>query len=70
VVESIPAVTPPEQTGDRIEVDVAVGGDAWLKRLLLRLGTAARVVGPPEAASLLGDAAGQILDRYRRSPPG
>lgn len=70
VVESIPAVTPPEQTGDRIEVDVAVGGDAWLQRLLLRLGTAARVVGPPEAASLLGDAAGQILDRYRRSPPG
>jgi len=70
VVESIPAVTPPEQTGDRIEVDVAVGGDAWLKRLLLRLGTAARVVGPPEAASLLGDAAGQILDRYRRSQPG
>jgi proteasome accessory factor C len=70
VVESIPAVTPPEQTGDRIEVDVAVGGDAWLKRLLLRLGSAARVVGPPEAASLLGDAAGQILDRYRRSPPG
>ena len=70
VVESIPAVTPPEQTGDRIEVDVAVGGDAWLKRLLLRLGSAARVVGPPEAASLLGDAAGQILDRYRRSQPG
>ena len=70
VVESIPAVTPPEQTGDRIEVDVAVGGDAWLQRLLLRLGTAARVIGPPEAASLLGDAAGQILDRYRRSPSG
>ncbi|HXA31191.1 MAG TPA: WYL domain-containing protein [Acidimicrobiales bacterium] len=70
VVESIPAVTPPEQTGDRIEVDVAVGGDAWLKRLLLRLGSAAQVVGPPEAASLLGDAAGQILDRYRRSLPG
>jgi proteasome accessory factor C len=69
VVESIPAVTPPEQTGDRIEVDVAVGGDAWLKRLLLRLGTAARVVGPPEAASLLGDAAGQILDRYSGSQP-
>ena len=32
VVESIPAVTPPETSGDRIEVDVAVGGDAWLKR--------------------------------------
>ncbi len=69
VVESIPAVTPPETSGDRIEVDVAVGGDAWLKRLLLRLGTAAQVVGPPEAASLLGDAAGQILDRYRPSGP-
>jgi proteasome accessory factor C len=69
VVESIPAVTPPETSGDRIEVEVAVGGDAWLKRLLLRLGTAAQVVGPPEAASLLGDAAGQILDRYRPSGP-
>ena len=67
VVESIPAVTPPETAGDRIEVDVAVGGDAWLKRLLLRLGTVAHVVGPPEAASLLGDAAGQILDRYTDS---
>ncbi|HEY2562278.1 MAG TPA: WYL domain-containing protein [Acidimicrobiales bacterium] len=70
VVESIPAVTPPETAGDRIEVDVAVGGDAWLKRLLLRLGTAAQVVGPPEAASLLGDAAGQILDRYSGSQAG
>ena len=69
VVESIPAVGPPETSGDRIEVDVAVGGDAWLQRLLLRLGTAAQVVGPPEAASLLGDAAGQILYRYRRSQP-
>jgi len=69
VVESIPAVSPPETSGDRIEVDVAVGGDAWLQRLLLRLGTAAEVVGPPEAASLLGDAAGQILDRYRRPQP-
>ncbi|HEX4245900.1 MAG TPA: WYL domain-containing protein, partial [Acidimicrobiales bacterium] len=70
VVESIPAVTPPDLSGDRIEVDVAVGGDAWLKRLLLRLGTAAQVVGPPEAAALLGDAAGQILERYRRTQPG
>jgi proteasome accessory factor C len=70
VVESIPAVSSPKTAGDRIEVDVAVGGDAWLKRLLLRLGTAAQVVGPPEAASLLGDAAGQILDRYVGSPPG
>lgn len=69
VVESIPAVGPPEPSGDRIEVEVAVGGDAWLQRLLLRLGTAAQVVGPPEAASLLGDAAGQILERYRRSQP-
>ncbi len=69
VVESIPAVGPSEPSGERIEVEVAVGGDAWLQRLLLRLGTAAQVVGPPEAASLLGDAAGQILERYRRSQP-
>ncbi len=69
VVESIPAVGPPEMSGDRIEVDVAVGGDAWLQRLLLRLGSAARVVGPSGAESLLVDAASQILDRYRRSHP-
>ncbi len=66
VVESIPAVTTSVAVGDRIEVEVAVGGDAWLKRLLLRLGPSARVIGPPDAASFLGDAARQILARYQQ----
>ena len=36
------------RSGDRIEVELFVGGDAWLERLLLRLGPDARVIEPPE----------------------
>ena len=53
--------------GGRIEVDVTVGGDAWLVRLLLRLGPSVRLVGDEDAGeirSLVSDAAGRILLRY------
>ncbi len=48
----------------RPEVVVAVGGDAWLARLLLRAGDAVRVVDPPDLAVVGRDAAARILDRY------
>ncbi len=48
------------------EVEVFVGGDAWLERLLLRLGPDARVVDQPEYRTLAAEAAARILsDRYR-----
>jgi proteasome accessory factor C len=65
MIESIPLVGAPVRKGDRLEVEVVVGGDAWLERLLLRLGTGAVVVDPPEDASLAAEAAARILLRYQ-----
>ena len=64
MIDSIPLVGPPVRNADRLEVEVVVGGDAWLERLLLRLGTGAAVVDPPEDATLAADAAARILLRY------
>ena len=65
LVESIPATGPPTPAGDRVEVELFVGGDAWLERLLLRLGPDARVLDPPEYATLAAEAAARVLRRYR-----
>jgi proteasome accessory factor C len=65
LIESIPTVSPAKQKKGRIEFDVFVGGDAWLERLLLRLGPDAWVVEPPEYRSLAADAAARLLERYR-----
>lgn len=64
LVESVPATGPPTTVGDRIEIELFVGGDAWLERLLLRLGPAARVLDPPEYRSLAAAAATRVLRRY------
>ncbi len=65
LVESIPSAGPPEEVDGRVELEVFVGGDAWLERLLLRLGPDARVVDPPECRSLAAEAAARVLRRYR-----
>ncbi len=65
MMDSIPLVGPPIRNEDRLEVEVVVGGDAWLERLLLRLGTGAVVVDPPEDAALAAEAASRILLRYQ-----
>jgi len=64
LVESIPATGEPTTVGARVEVELFVGGEAWLERLLLRLGPDARVLDPPEFRSLASDAATRILRRY------
>ena len=64
LVESIPATGPPVSVGDRIEVELFVGGDAWLERLLLRLGPETRVVEPVEYRTLAAEAAARVLRRY------
>ena len=65
LLESVPATGPPTPVGDRVEIEVFVGGDAWLERLLLRLGPAARVLDPPEYQTLAADAATRVLRRYQ-----
>ncbi len=64
LVESVPAVGPPTGVGDRVEVELFVGGEAWLERLLLRLGPDARVVEPEEYRSLGAEAAARVLRIY------
>ncbi|MGD0394804.1 MAG: WYL domain-containing protein, partial [Acidimicrobiales bacterium] len=65
LIDSIPSAGPPEQVDGRVEIEIFVGGDAWLERLLLRLGPEARVVDPPAYGRLAADAATRILRRYR-----
>jgi predicted DNA-binding transcriptional regulator YafY len=65
LIDSIPSAGPTEMVDGRVEIEIFVGGDAWLERLLLRLGPDARVVGPPEYRPLAADAAARILRRYR-----
>jgi proteasome accessory factor C len=65
LVESIPSAGPPESVDGRVELEVFVGGEAWLERLLLRLGPDARVLFPEEFRPLGAEAAARVLRRYR-----
>jgi proteasome accessory factor C len=65
LAESIPGTGPAETVDGRAEIEVFVGGDAWLERLLLRLGPGARVVDPPEYGNLAAQAATRVLARYQ-----
>jgi predicted DNA-binding transcriptional regulator YafY len=67
-IESIPVAGPPRTVEGRLEVEVFVGGEAWLARLLLALGPDARVLEPEDDRSVAGDAARRILRRYRNAP--
>ena len=64
LIDSIPSAGPTELVDGRVEVEIFVGGDAWLERLLLRLGPDARVVDPSDDRRLAADAARRILRRY------
>ncbi len=54
------------EDGDRVTCTVAVGGRAWLERLLLQLGPRAEVLEPDEDRTVAASAAARILARYRR----
>jgi len=57
------------EEGDRAVWEVFVAGDAWLERLLLRLGPDAVVVDPVEDRALAPGAAARILARYDTGAP-
>jgi len=65
LVESIPSAGPVTTVDGRIELELFVGGDAWLERLLLRLGPDAQVIDPPGDRALAAAAATRILRRYQ-----
>ena len=70
LIDSIPSAGPREEVDGRVELELFVGGDAWLERLLLRLGPDARVLDPPEYRSLAAEAASRILRRYQDRDDG
>lgn len=65
VADSVPVLLVEPRPGGRREVSLAVGGSAWLERLLLQVGPHARVLDPPELASVGAGAARRVLARYR-----
>ncbi|MGH8980657.1 MAG: helix-turn-helix transcriptional regulator [Acidimicrobiales bacterium] len=65
VVETVPILSEREGPGATIEVTLAVGGRAWLERLLLQLGPDACVLAPPDMRDLGPMAATRLLARYR-----
>ena len=53
-----------ELAGGRLRLRLAVAGERWLERLLLRVGPEAVVESPPELAGLGAAAARRLLARY------
>ena len=66
LIDSIPSAGPRAEVDGRVELELFVGGDAWLERLLLRLGPDVRVLDPPEDRPLAAEAATRILRRYQK----
>jgi predicted DNA-binding transcriptional regulator YafY len=64
LLETVPSALQGEE-GGRTVWDVFVWGDAWLERLLLRLGPDTQVVEPVTDRDLAPEAARRILVRYR-----
>ena len=65
LLETIPTAVLVDPGGERQEWELYVGGDAWLERLLLRLGPDTRMVEPVEDRTVAPEAAARILARYR-----
>jgi predicted DNA-binding transcriptional regulator YafY len=64
VADTVPVLDARPGVDGGQEVTLAVGGTAWLERLLLQVGPAARVLSPPELVSVGPRAARRVLRRY------
>ncbi len=65
LVDTVPVLSERPVEGGGLEVSLAVGGTAWLERLLLQMGPGARVVAPPAFEDVGPAAAARLLERYR-----
>ena len=66
MIEQYPSVTI-SSNGDLAEVTMLVNGQRWLGRLLLRLGSRARVIDPQEWTAVGSQTAERVLEVYRRT---
>lgn len=64
LLEGHPVLSRAEEPDGRVRVEIAVGGEAWLARLLLRAGPGGEVVDPPELADAGRRAAAAVLEAY------
>ena len=48
-------------------VQLPVASEHWLRTTMVRLGTDAEVIDPPQWRVIGADAAAKVLERYRRS---
>jgi len=65
VLDSLPVESRRTERGGRERVVLPVSGEAFLERLLLRLGPAADVLDPPSARERRAAVAARILSRYQ-----
>ena len=65
MADTVPTLSEVGTGEGAIVVSLAVGGKAWLERLLLQLGPQAEVLAPVELRDVGRDAAGRLLARYR-----
>jgi predicted DNA-binding transcriptional regulator YafY len=68
IVDTVPTVDVELSEDGTMRVTLAVGGMAWLERLLLQLGPHASVVDPPNLIGLGAAAADRLAQRYRSAP--
>jgi proteasome accessory factor C len=64
VVETYPVEEVEELKNGRLRVRMAISGDAFLARLLLRAGPTSKVVAPKDMRTASKDAAAKVLARY------
>ena len=64
VAENLPTEHVVDVGDGALEVVLAVSAPAFLERLMLGLGGAAKILGPPEAQALVSGAARRVLRRY------
>ena len=73
VAEAHPIISAEPVDDQRLRVTLAVAGTSWLERLLLRLGSGAKVVAIDEelgGPDLAARAAARVLERYRPADGG
>jgi proteasome accessory factor C len=65
IADEIPIESRRRRSDGSLEVELAIGGPAFLERLLLQLGPRAEVLDPDEAVAARRSAAVRVLARYR-----